>query len=250
MPGLFGILAKRDPSEVDLRGKAQRMAVSLKTRPWLEEELWESRWFCGGRVHLGILNPAPQPMLAADGRRVWFDGEVYPGSAAPGMTPEAEQIIASTAGSAPALAQLDGAFGLACFDPDGVGLTLGNDRLGLRPLYVTETVEWFAYASEVKALLAARDTLPALDETGLRQLIGFEYLFGERTLWKGIELLPPASVWKISPSSQARRRYWSFDEIARDPRPEEEVRERFAALWRRAIARRQKEGTMPLLLSG
>jgi asparagine synthase (glutamine-hydrolysing) len=250
MPGLFGVIAKNDPSEVALRDVSRRMAASLRSQPWLEEEAWEGRWFCGGRVHLGVLNPDPQPMVAPDGQRVWFDGEAYLASAHPGETPSAERIVTSTTGTASALVQTDGAYALACFDPSRVELTLANDRLGLRPLYVAETSDWFAYASEVKALLAARDTLPALDEVGLRQLIGFEYLFGERTLWKGVKLLPPASVWRISPSSPTRQRYWSFDEIRRDTRPVEEVRERFGTLWRRAIARRQKGSTMPLLLSG
>lgn len=250
MPGLFGVLAGNDTSELALRAMGRRMADSLRTRPWLEVETWHGKGFCGGRVHLGVLNPEPQPLQAPEGQRIWFDGEVYLGSADPGVTPPAAEIVARTASDGSALAGLDGAYALASFDPDRVELTLANDRLGFRPLYVTAMKEGFAYASEVKALLAARDALPPIDETGLRQLFGFDYLFGDRTLWEGISLLPPASVWRLTPFSQTRKRYWSFGDIRRDPRPVQEVSERFGQLWRRAISRRQKPGTMPLLLSG
>jgi hypothetical protein len=57
-----------------------------------------------------------------------------------------------------------------------------------------ETEKWFAFAGEVKALLAICERTPQLDDVSLRQFFGFDHMLGERTWWQGIELLPPASV--------------------------------------------------------
>ena len=75
---------------------------------------------------------------------------------------------------------------------------LATDRLGFRPLYYVETADWFAYAAEVKALLALHDHLPAVDEIAVRQYFAFDHMLGDRTWWTGIALIPPANVWRVS----------------------------------------------------
>ena len=251
MPGLFGVIAKTDGlSGRVLRSLAMRMADSMRHLPWLRVEIWGDERFCGGRVHLGVLNPSSQPMVNEDLTRVWFDGELYPSPSTTGTTPTAENVLNLVAGSGTNLSEVDGVFALACFDPKKRELTLANDRLGYRPLYYTETEEWFAYAAEVKTLLAIRDKTPDLDEISLRQFLGFGHMLGERTWWNGIELIPPAVVWRLSPKGRTKHRYWTFAEIKREPAPESEVHEEFARLWSQAVKQRVKPGKMPLLLSG
>ncbi len=252
MPGLFGIILKKPGlSERGLRSMGRRMADSMRRVPWLHTDIWGDSMFCGGRVHLGILNPQAQP-LTREGNsiRLWFDGETYPTSAESGATPTAEEVAELVSGAGAGLAEIDGIFNLACYDPDKRELILANDRLGFRPLYYTESEEYFAYAAEVKALLAIRSTLPDLDEISLRQFFGFGYMLGERTWWKGIELIPPATVRRISTKGRTSSRYWSFDEIRRDPRDEADVLVEFGRLWSQSVQQRSKPGIMPLLLSG
>ncbi len=230
---------------------ARRMAGALSTVPWLRSEHWDSAAFAGGRVHLGIANPGPQPLtIAGREARVWFDGELYPSDLRHGITPTAEQTLALLEGPTPAIRDADGVFAIAAFDPGAGELVLASDRLGFRPLYWTETADWFAYASEVKALLAIRDRTPELDEASLRQFFAFDYLIGERTWWKGIELVPPASIWRISPRGRTGARYWTFSEIRREPRPEEEVIRELCTHWSAGIAKRARPGATPILLSG
>lgn len=250
MPGLFGILAKSDSAVGRLAALGQRMADSMHARPWLATELWVGPGFCGGRVHISGSNVTPQPGLGPEGQRVWFDGECYPPPHGRGRAPTPSEALAWLGDARSRLASVDGAYALAVFDEARRELTLATDRLGFRTLYFAETADWIAYASEVKALLAARESVPPLDEAGLRQLFGFHHLFGQRTLWEGIRLLPPASLWTVSATERREGSYWSFDEIRKDPRPGDEVREEFGRLWRRAIARRRRDVTMPLLLSG
>ncbi len=252
MPGLFGIIAKKQGMEEHrLLSMAQRMAEAMRRVPWLRAEIWGDETFCGGRVHLGVLNPSPQPLITTDqSTRVWLDGSIYPTSTASGTISAAEELSEFVIDAAAGLAESDGAFALACFNAEKRELILANDRLGFRPLYYTETPDWFAYAGEVKALLAILDTLPNLDEVSLRQFLGFDHMLGERTWWKGIELIPPASVWRISAKGRTRHQYWTFDDIRRDPQDEADVQAEFSRLWSQDVRKHSKPGIMPLLLSG
>lgn len=251
MPGLFGIVAK-DPALPDsqLSQHAWRMAAEMRSRPWQSTEVRAQRGFCGGRVHLGVLNPAPQPLCSEDdSKMVWFDGEIYPGSPRQGTTPPAAQVLEWI--DTPALlAGVDGVFTGACFDSAHQQLALFSDRLGLRPLYYTETRDWFAYAAEVKALLAILPQTSKLDEISLRQFFGFGHLLGDRTWWQGISLLPPGSIWRLGRTGQRRQRYWSFAQIKRDPIPLPEAEQQFAYAWSRSVRQRTKPGRTALLLSG
>ena len=69
MPGLFGVLALSPrTSDERLAAMARRMAESMATTSWLRTELWEGAGFAGGRVHLGVANPASQPQSSAASR--------------------------------------------------------------------------------------------------------------------------------------------------------------------------------------
>jgi len=252
MPGLFGIISKRQKlSEQCLLNMGRRMADSMRRVPWLRAEIWGNESFCGGSVHLGVLNPEPQPLTASDqSTQLWFDGEYLPRFMANDADLTAEKVCELVSGCGSKLGDLDGVFNLACFNSETKELVLANDRLGFRPLYYTETDDWFAYSGEVKALLAIRDKLPELDEISLRQFFSFDHMLGERTWWKGIELIPPASLWRISANGLTCHQYWTFDDIRSNPQEEADVQVEFSRLWSEDVRRRVKPGTMPILLSG
>lgn len=254
MPGLFGILLKRQ-DQIDphsLSCLAQRMADAMRHVPWLETELWRSETFCGGRIHLGNLNPMSQPMVSRDRRRyVWFDGHFFAtATTSKHQTPSADEVIALLKDPRALSTTVDGVFNVACFNAEERELVLVNDRLGFRPLYYTETADWFAYASEVKALLVIREKLPDLDDISLRQFFSRNWIFGDRTWWKGIELLPPASIWRITVDTDSRRRYWTFDDLPLDRIEPPDAETEFARLWSLEVQRHSRPGTMPILLSG
>jgi hypothetical protein len=252
MPGLFGILPKRPNfSAGSLLATGKRMADSMRHEPWQRVEIWGNEDFCAGRVHLGIHNPDPQPMSTENGSTLaWFDGEYFPPSnPLSSATPSGDEIHRMLKDSE-ALALTDGAFNVARYDIENRELVLANDRLGLRPLYRAETRDWFAYAGEVKALLVIHDKLPDLDEISLRQFFGFDHMLGERTWWKGIEALPPATVLHVSARDRGRHRYWSFDDIRNEPRKTADVENEMDLLWTLDVKRHSRPGTMPLLLSG
>lgn len=251
MPGLFGIFAKNEPIDADqLSAMARRMAVAMQTQPWLKAELSGDGSHYGGRVHLGVLNPEPQPLTQENQFRMWFDGEIYPAAEEKGRSATSGEIASWADGAKNVLAETDGVFAFACYDPGSRSLFLGNDRFGFRPLYYTETSRWFAYAAEVKALLCLLDGVPALDEIALRQFFCFDHMFGERTWWRGIELLPPGSLWKVSKRGICKRRYWSFADLCQDFQPVDDVLVEFKRLWHKAVRQRLKPAPTRVLLSG
>lgn len=73
---------------------------------------------------------------------------------------------------------------------------LFNDRYGLGRIYWRETAEGLHFASEAKALLAALPETRRLDVRGVAEAISCGSVMQDRTLFSGVALLPPASIWR------------------------------------------------------
>jgi asparagine synthase (glutamine-hydrolysing) len=83
--------------------------------------------------------------------------------------------------------------------------TLFNDRYGLHRIYYHEAKEAFYFAAEAKAILAVRPDLRSIDTDGLAEFISCGCTLGNRTLFKGIHVLPPASAWAFRRASIERK---------------------------------------------
>lgn len=73
--------------------------------------------------------------------------------------------------------------------------TLFNDRYGLHRLYYHEARESVYFSAEAKAILAVRPELRTLDPRSLGEFVACRAVWDNRTLFKGIDVLPPASAW-------------------------------------------------------
>ena len=69
--------------------------------------------------------------------------------------------------------------------------TLFNDRYGLQRLYYHESKDAFYFAAEAKAILKVRPELRAMDPRGLGEFVTSGCVLENRTLFPGIDLLPP-----------------------------------------------------------
>jgi asparagine synthase (glutamine-hydrolysing) len=90
---------------------------------------------------------------------------------------------------------------------------LARDRLGIKPLYVSETPQRVRFASTLPALLATGDVDTSVDKVALHHYLSFHSIVPPpRTILTGVRKLPPATVRVVEPDgSTTDTRYWDVD---------------------------------------
>ena len=102
-------------------------------------------------------------------------------------------------------------------------VTLFNDRSGLHRVYYHESKDAFYFAVEAKAILAVCPELRRLDPRGLGEYLSCGCVLENRTLFEGIDVLPPASAWEFRNGSiEQKKTYFSFSEWEQQDRLEPE----------------------------
>jgi asparagine synthase (glutamine-hydrolysing) len=111
-----------------------------------------------------------------------------------------------------------GMFAFAIADRDSGVVTLGRDRLGIKPLYIAASPGKLRFASTVRALLDGGDVDTELDRHALHHYMSFHAVVpAPRTVYRGVRKLPPATVRVIQPDgSYTDTVYWA-PEFRRDP---------------------------------
>ena len=117
-----------------------------------------------------------------------------------------------------ALKRLRGMFALALWDARRGQLLLARDRFGQKPLYYYQDQRIFAFASEIKALLA-HPALPAESRISqpeaLLDYLSFGYIPAPMTAFRGIQALAPATSLTVDLAGQRRQqRYWDLPQLA------------------------------------
>ena len=260
MPGLFGYLV-RDRQSVK-NDQLSAMAKTMRHQPGLKTEMSVFPGFGAGRVHLGTLQPAPQPCVDKSHRfSLWLDGE-FNNSAYLRRTYKRDDLAHVGDGILALelflkmgwafLKEIDGLFAISLYDHVSHQLTLINDRFGLRPIYWANTSQGFAYAGEAKALLHIPGISRRIDAMAVKEWFSFGFLLENRTWISGIELLPPATIMTIAPSSIKKDHYWSWQQIgtAIINKDETEIVEELGRLWRKSVEHRTDDKRLGQFLSG
>ena len=110
-----------------------------------------------------------------------------------------------------------GMFAFAVADRDTGVLTLGRDRLGIKPLYLTEDPRRLRFASSLPALLAGGGVDTGLDPVALHHYMTFHSVVpAPRTILAGVRKLPPATIRTIQPDGTSREHvYWRPEHVRR-----------------------------------
>ena len=102
--------------------------------------------------------------------------------------------------------------------------TLFNDRYGIHRIYYHEAPETFYFAAEAKAILAVRPELRTVSPQGLGEFVSCGCVLENRTLFAGIQVLPPASAWVFRNGSIERKgAYFAPREWEEQPTLDEET---------------------------
>ncbi|MEU7481559.1 N-acetylglutaminylglutamine amidotransferase [Lentzea sp. NPDC042327] len=105
---------------------------------------------------------------------------------------------------------LVGMFAIALFDRRRDRVLLVRDRLGIKPLYVSEMRGRTRFASSLPALLAGGGVDTELDPVGLHHYLTWHSIVpAPRTVLRGVRKLPPATIRVFERGQQPRDRvYW------------------------------------------
>jgi len=149
--------------------------------------------------------------------------------------------------------RLHGMFAFAIWDREV--LFLARDRLGIKPLYYSENLNRFRFASTPQALLAAGEVDTGLDAVALHHLFTLHAVVpAPRTIYNGIRKLGPGTTLTVNSRGELRhRRYWSL-KAQRPPQPatEGEWTEAIHESLRQAVKKRIEiaDVKVGVLLSG
>ena len=117
--------------------------------------------------------------------------------------------------------QFRGMFALARVESDGT-LVLARDRYGIKPLYVADTADYFAFATLPSALRVLDGVDVSLLPAAVTELLQQGWVTGRRTVYRGITRLMPGEAITSGGSSRlatlpnaVRRSNMSFDEAVK-----------------------------------
>lgn len=209
-----------------------------------------------GHRRLAILDltaAASQPMSTPDGRyTLVYNGEVYNFRELRRelemlgrrfrSTGDAEVVLHALAEwGVDAVERFNGMFAVAFWDRDRRTLLLARDRYGIKPLYYTQAGDTFLFGSEVKALLAHPACRAEMDLEALLEYFTFQNFFTDRTLFKGVRLLPAgATLWVREGEGRQRHPeiYWDYKFEEPDTKADRrEYLDEFDRLFRQAVER-------------
>ena len=191
----------------------------------------EGRWFAPGvglgHRRLAIIDPEGgiQPFMSPDQRvALVFNGMIYNFRALRAEL-EAQGAVFLTDSDTEVLLhgwqiwgegmveRLDGFFAAAIWDEDRESLFLMRDRWGKKPFYYTRNAAGeLLFGSDLDAILAGLDGVPPIRRDALADYLALGYVPEPKSIFEGIEKLPPAHVLRLDRGGEMRepQKYWTI----------------------------------------
>ncbi|WP_442496789.1 asparagine synthase (glutamine-hydrolyzing) [Methylobacter sp. sgz302048] len=174
------------------------------------------------RLSIIDLNTGSQPMCNEDGT-VWivFNGEIYNYLSLRSELKAQGHIFKSATDTevivhlyeelgAECVSRLQGMFAFAIWDERKQMLLLARDRVGIKPLYYTDTGKALLFASEIKSLLVDPSVTRRISARSIDRFLTYYYLPGNDTLFENIYKLDPGHYLTVSKGRIRKRRYWNL----------------------------------------
>ena len=218
MCGICGLAARPGAPSPD-GAVLRRMTAAIAHRGPDADGFWEDGGVALGHRRLSIIDVAggDNPLFDRERRlALMYNGEIYNHLAlrreleAAGCRPltgsDAEVVLHGyrTWGLTGMLARVRGMYAFALHDRDTGELHLARDPFGIKPLHFALTAQGLLFGSEIKAILAGLPRRPRLDARALFQCATLGFVLSPRTIWEGIESLPPGG-WATWKSGELRR---------------------------------------------
>jgi len=223
MCGINGILS---PNAAALQSNISQMNKALSHRGPDDEGTWHNGQVILGHRRLSIIDLSKaghQPMVSSNGRFVLvYNGEIYNFNEIKKELPaypfhshtDTEVILAAWEHWGPdCIHKFNGMFAFALWDNQENNLYLVRDRLGIKPLYYSQTKKGLVFSSEVRAMLASGFIDRTLNRQRLVEYFTYQTVHAPGTLIEGVQLLEPGHILKVSKQGTSKTAYWSVEEV-------------------------------------
>ena len=212
---------------------------------------WQGRDFVFGHVRLSIIDISngKQPMRSQDGRyTLTFNGEIY------NYLELRQQLVSRgiqlrTYSDTEVLLEmyilfgkkmldhLNGMFAFAIHDAEDGSVFLARDHFGIKPLYYYAQGGLFAFGSEIKALLQHPEIAAESDQTAMHEYLTFQFVLHDRTLFKKIRKLEPASYMLVRNGELIEKEvYWQPDYHINEDQSEEQFADELLVLLESSLS--------------
>jgi asparagine synthase (glutamine-hydrolysing) len=114
-------------------------------------------------------------------------------------------------------ARLRGMFALGIWTKSERRLVLARDRVGIKPLYITQRGDDILFASELKGILVHPEVERTISLDGLDCYLSLNYVPDPWTLVKGIEKLSPGHWLEWRNGTVTRQQYWAVPACTPQP---------------------------------
>ena len=183
-----------------------------------------------GFVHkrLAILDPSDkghQPMHSKDGKWVViFNGCIYnfkeireelidKGHTFQSETDTEVIVEGLSAYGTSFFERFNGMFAIGAWNTEEEKLYISRDRYGIKPLYYWFNGKTLVFASEIKAIIKHPDYEMGVDLDALNEYFTFQNIFSYNTLFKGVNMLPPANTAVVYSETKSVKHnsWWDYD---------------------------------------
>lgn len=261
MCGITGFITTDSASTDELHTLARRMADAISHRGPDSDGYWvdDSPAVALAHRRLSVVDLTPtgaQPMVSHCGNFIIaYNGEVYNATEiAQDLkdtmfrgTSDTEVILEACAswGVKKTVERLIGMFAFALWDRRNRTLVLVRDRLGIKPLYWSNSSGTLIFGSELKALTKHPKCPTTLNRNAIASYLRKCYINGPESIYKGVEKLQPGHILTVTHGgTPTLQQFWSLKDIATRSQTrqfsgtDEEATEQLESLLADAVAKR------------
>ena len=223
MCGIAGIIGEDTSIAID--GMNRMLATMLHRGPD-EGDIYKSERAVLGQRRLSIIDlPGGLQPIANEDKSIWIicNGEIYNYKAIRKKLVESGHHFSTNSDSEVILhlyeemgdrcvQELRGMFAFSIWDENKKRLFAARDRLGQKPFFYVTSPGRFAFASEIKALLAKDPNLAEINLGALDQYLTLRLIAPPMSMFRQINKLPPAHTVSFSEKEGLNiQRYWQLN---------------------------------------
>ena len=223
MCGIAGILRLDDQEVSPQRLEAMIAQVHHRGPDAAEWFVNRNVGLAHSRLSIIDLGNGRQPMQTSDGRlTVTFNGEIFnyvelrrtlieQGHQFRTQSDTEVILHAYEEYGEHCVEHFNGQWAFAIWDKQRNSLFLSRDRMGIRPLFYTQTGRQFLFASEIKSLFTHPEINRALNPQGVSQLFTFWTPLAPTTVFQDIQELPPGHHLLVKDGKVRSYPYWQLE---------------------------------------